>query len=154
WVAPVVSGYEHVGYALSSTSATFDAPRATVTYQWQSCTDRADAGTCTNIARATRATYTAVAGDAGKFLRVGVVARNAQAQSSAVAYSLIDQTAIGNSAPVNSVAPVVSGYEHVGYALSSTSGTFDAPRATVTYQWQSCTNKADAGTCSDIAGAT
>src|SRR5207342_1097942 len=154
WVAPVVSGYEHVGYALSSTSATFDAPRATVTYQWQSCTDRADAGTCTNIARATRATYTAVAGDAGKFLRVGVIARNTQAQSSAVAYSLIDQTAIGNSAPVSWLAPVVSGYDHVGYALSSTTGMFDAPKPTVTYQWQSCTDQADAGSCTNIAKAT
>ena len=154
WVVPVVSGYEHVGYALSSTTGTFDAPRPTYTFQWQRCTDQADAGTCLDITGATRATYTAVSGDAGKFLRVGVVARNTQAQFSAVAYSLIDQTAIGNSAPVNWVAPVVSGYEHVGYTLSSTTGMFDAPKATVTYQWQRCTDQADAGTCTNIAGAT
>jgi large repetitive protein len=153
-VLPVVSGYEHVGYALSSTTGTFDAPQLTYTYQWQSCTDKADAGTCVDIIGATRATYAAVGGNAGKFLRVGVRAKNALAQSSAAAYSLIDQTAIGNSAPVNWVAPIVSGYDHVGYVLSSTAGTFDAPRPTVTYQWQRCTDKADAGTCTNIATAT
>ena len=153
-VAPTVSGYEHVGYAQSASTGTFDAPRPTYTYQWQSCTNKADAGTCSDISGATRATYTAVTGDAGKFLRVGVIARNTQAQFSAAAYSLIDQTAIGNSAPVNWVAPVVSGYEHVGYPQSSTTGTFDTPRATVIYQWQSCTDKADAATCTDIARAT
>ena len=153
-VLPVVSGYEHVGYALSSTTGTFDAPKPTVTYQWQSCANNADAGTCSDVTGATRATYTAVSGDAGKFLRVGVKAKNAQAQSSAAAYSLIDQTAIGNSAPVNWVAPIVSGYEHVGYVLSSTTGTFDAPKPTVTYQWQRCTDKADADTCTNIASAT
>ena len=83
-----------------------------------------------------------------------MVAKNTQAQSSAVAYSLIDQTAIGNSAPVNWVAPVVSGNLYVGQSLSSTTGTFDAPKPTVTYQWQRCTDRADAGTCTNIARAT
>jgi len=154
WMAPVTSGYQHVGYALSATTGTFDAPKPTYTYQWQSCTNRANAGTCSDIVGATRPTYTAVTGDAGKFLRVGVIARNTQAQFSAAAYSLIDQTPIGNTAPVNWVAPVTSGYEHVGYALSATTGTFDAPKPTYTYQWQSCTDKTDAGTCADIARAT
>jgi hypothetical protein len=154
WVAPLVTGYEHVGYALTSTTGTFDAPKPTFTYQWQRCTDRADAGTCSDITGATKATYTAVSADAGRFLRIGVVARNTQGQSSSAAYSLIDQTAIGNSAPVNWVAPVVSGYEHVGYAQSSTTGTFDTPKPAYIYQWQRCTDKADAGTCTDITGAT
>ena len=43
-----------------------------------------------------------VSDDNGRFLRVGVVARNTQAQSSAVAYSSIAQTAVAN----NQAAPV------------------------------------------------
>ena len=52
--------------AATSTTGTFDAPKPTYTYQWQSCTNRADAGTCFDITGATRATYTAVSRRCGQ----------------------------------------------------------------------------------------
>ena len=108
--------------------------------------------TCADIGSATRSTYTPVVGNAGKGIRVKVTAVN-NAKESASAYSAITAN-VSNTGPANTVLPVVSGYEHVGYALSSTTGTFDAPKPTVTYQWQRCTDKADAGTCTNIASAT
>lgn len=56
------------------------------------------------------------------------------------------------SAPVNTVAPVVSGTETVGQTLTATNGTWTgSPTITYTYQWQ---NSVDGeGSWLDIAGA-
>ena len=51
------------------------------------------------------------------------------------------------SAPINTVAPAVTGTATVGQTLSSTTGTWTgAPAPTFTYQWQRVTT--------DISGAT
>ena len=118
---PTVSGYVHAGYLLSAAKGTWAGSPVMFTYQWQACTDREDVGTCADIASATRSTYTPVVGNAGKGIRVKVTAVN-RAKESASAYSAITAY-VSNAAPANWVAPAVSGYEHVGYALSSTTGT-------------------------------
>jgi hypothetical protein len=125
---PRVSGYPHAGYVLSASNGTWAGSLLTFTYRWQACTDRADVGTCADIGGATRSTYTPVVGDAGKGIRVKVTAVN-KARESGSAYSAITAS-VSNAVPANTVLPVVSGYEHVGYALSSTTGTFDTPRPT------------------------
>ena len=52
------------------------------------------------------------------------------------------------AAPVNTVAPAVSGFSHVGQTLRATSGTWaGVPTPTYSYQWQSCTT-------SDCSGGT
>lgn len=60
---------------------------------------------------------------------------------------------VGNSAPVNTVAPVVSGTELVGETLSCTEGTWTGtPTPTYTYQWQ--VSDDGVGGWSNIGGAT
>ena len=81
---PTVSGYAHAGYMLSASNGTWAGSLLRFTYQWQACTDREDAGTCADIAGATRSTYTPVAGNAGNGIRVKVTAVN-QAKESASA---------------------------------------------------------------------
>src|SRR5512133_3581113 len=115
---PTVSGYVHAGYLLSAARGTWAGSPVTFTYQWQACTDRDDPGTCADIAGATRVTYTPVVGNAGKGIRVKVTAVT-RARESASAYSAITAN-VSNAAPVNWVAPITSGYQHVGYALSAT----------------------------------
>lgn len=57
------------------------------------------------------------------------------------------------AAPVNTVAPVVSGTSHVGQALSTTNGTWtDDGSPTFTYQWQR--DNSGGGVYSNISAAT
>jgi hypothetical protein len=58
------------------------------------------------------------------------------------------------AAPANSAVPTVSGYVHAGYLLSAANGTWAGSPVAFTYQWQACSDRDDAGTCADIAGAT
>ncbi|CAO3380534.1 DUF4347 domain-containing protein [Azospirillum argentinense] len=136
-VAPSVSGTATVGNALSATNGTWSDPdgdNRSFTYQWY----RADDTNGTNgalISAATSSNYTLTSSDAHKYLRVVVTASDGKGgvQTATSAY-----TAILNSAPVNSVAPSVSGTATVGNALSATNGTWSDPdgdNRSFTYQW-------------------
>jgi hypothetical protein len=54
--------------------------------------------------------------------------------------------------PVNTVPPAVSGSPQVGFALTTTPGTWNATKPTFAYQWLRCSAKGAA--CTAIAGAT
>jgi len=57
------------------------------------------------------------------------------------------------TAPVNTVAPSISGTPKVGLSLFANAGTWtSAPAPTFTYQWRQCDAAGD--NCADIAGAT
>lgn len=57
------------------------------------------------------------------------------------------------TAPVNTVAPAISGTQHVGQVLTTTNGTWtDDGSPTFTYQWQR--DNSGGGVYSDITGAT
>lgn len=127
-VAPAVTGTATVGQTLSCSTGTWDAAPAaiTYTYQWQRGT--------TNISGATSSTYVVQSADAGNTLRCVVTATNAVGATSANSNS----TASVTQAPVNTVAPSVSGTAQVGQTLSSTTGTWTGTPASFTYayQWQ------------------
>lgn len=138
-VAPVVSGTATVGQTLSTTDGTWTgAPAPTFTYQWQR------AGS--NIGGATSSTYVLVAADYANTIRCVVTATNSVAPSGVSANSNSTAAVAGN-APVNTVAPVVSGTATFGQTLSTTDGTWTGvPTPTFTYQWQRVTT--------NIGGAT
>lgn len=138
-VAPVVSGTATVGETLSTTNGTWlGAPAPTFTYQWQR--------TGSNIGGATSSTYVLVAADYANTIRCVVTATNSSAPSGVSANSNSTASVAGN-APVNTVAPVVSGTAQARQTLSSTTGTWTGvPTPTFTYQWQFGT--------SNIGGAT
>lgn len=128
-VAPVVSGTAAVGQTLSTTNGTWTgAPAPTFTYQWQR--------SAVNISGATSSTYVLVAADYANTIRCVVKATNSIAPSGVTANS--NSTAsVAGAAPVNTVAPAVTGTASFGSTLTTTDGTWTGtPTPTFTYQWQ------------------
>ncbi|WP_186466149.1 DUF4347 domain-containing protein [Azospirillum brasilense] len=159
---PSVSGTATVGNALSTTNGTWsdaDGDNQTYTYQWY----RADDTNGTNaasISGATSSSYTLAAGDLNKYLRVVVTANDGKGgtQTATSVYSS-QVTAAGNGAPVNTVAPTVSGTATVGNALTRGNGTWtdpDGDSLTYTYQWYRAddTNGTNAASISGATGAS
>jgi len=136
-VVPAISGSASVGNSLSSSAGTWnDADGDTLSYgyQWY----RADDNGGTNdslITGATASSYSLTSTDAHKYLRVVVTANDSNGSADQSATSL--RTAIGNSAPTNSIIPAISGSASVGSALSSNAGTWtDADGDTLSYSYQ------------------
>ncbi len=75
---PSITGTPRVGRTLRAASVTATTvnsnPTGKISYQWQICTT--NTGGCTDIASATRTTYTTVNADLGKYLRVVATAIN------------------------------------------------------------------------------
>jgi hypothetical protein len=99
-----------------------------------------------DIGGATSNTYVLVAADYANTIRCVVKATNSVAPSGVTANSNSTASVAGN-APVNTVAPAVTGTATVGQTLSTTNGTWTGvPTPTFTYQWQRVTT--------NISGAT
>jgi hypothetical protein len=99
-----------------------------------------------DIGGATSSTYVLVAADYANTIRCVVRATNSIAPAGVTANSNSTASVAGN-APVNTVAPVVSGTATFGQTLSTTNGTWTGvPTPTFTYQWQRVTT--------NISGAT
>lgn len=125
-VAPVISGSSVIGSTLTSTTGTWiGTPVITYAYQWKR------AGV--NIIGATNSTYVLVSADYNQAITCEVTATNAFGSASALSNSITGTA----TAPVNTVAPVISGTNVVGSTLSSTTGTWTGtPTITYTYQWK------------------
>ncbi len=134
---PVVLGTPSLGATLSTDNGSWTpvGDNLTYTYVWQ----RGDAvNGYTNITGATGATYTTVAADAGKSIRVVVSATNVDGSLSATSAA----TAAVQPPPVNSTAPAApSGTYLNGYVLTPDNGTWNGP-ATYNYAWLRCPGNA------------
>jgi subtilisin len=135
---PAVSGTATVGSNLTATTGTWTgaAPIA-YTRQWMRCTSTATTA-CSDIAGATAATYTVVAADSGRYLRVRV--RGANAKGSAVAVSE-PTVAVGSASgkPVLVTAPSITGTTRVGSTLSASPGVWTGRGPmTFTVSWATC----------------
>jgi len=125
-VAPVISGSSDIGSVLTTTDGTWigTAP-ITYTYQWKQSGNP--------IIGETNSTYTLVVADYLRNITCEVTATNVAGSSSATSNGII----CTGVAPVNTVAPVISGTPTVGQTLSSTTGTWTGnPTPTYTYQWK------------------
>jgi len=60
------------GSTLTASDGTWDFGPGSYVYQWQACSNGADANTCANIAGATAKTYVATAANTNQYLRVAV----------------------------------------------------------------------------------
>ena len=148
---PTISGTAQVGEMLTAdTSGITDADglvNATYSYQWL--------GDDTDIAGATSSTYTLLAGDEGRTIRVRVIvtddAGNETTLTSAATEAV--EAAPQPDSPATG-APTISGTAQVGEMLTAdTSGITDADglvNATFSYQWVANDGAAD----TDISGAT
>jgi surface protein len=124
-VAPVISGSTTFGSVLSSTTGTFTGnPTPTYAYQWKRG--------ATNIGT-NSSTYTLVAADSTASITCVVTATNALGSANSTSNTITAD----NYAPVNTVAPVISGSTALGGVLSSTTGTWNGiPTITYAYQWR------------------
>ena len=145
---PTITGTAAVGSTLTATNGTWSGSTPiTYTYAWERCAT--NGATCAAISGATTETYKVASADAAHTLRVVVTATNAagsgQATSSFVSVS-------ATSAPVNTVAPAVTGTAKQGLTLTTTLGTWSGGSLTYLYLWYRC----DAGetNCASISGAT
>ncbi|HET7566675.1 MAG TPA: LamG-like jellyroll fold domain-containing protein [Gaiellaceae bacterium] len=146
---PTISGTLLVGRTLSADTGSWSGTTPlTFAYEW----DRCVGGSCTSIAGATASSYTTGNDDAGTTLEVVVTASNSGGSDSATS---AETGVIGSvTAPVSTVAPVVSGPVAEGATLAVTSGSWTgADSLSFAYQWQRCTS-GDQATCSDIGDAT
>lgn len=105
--APAISGTSTVvGQQLTASTGAWSWRPTAYAFQWQRCTT-ADASSCVSIAGATNAAYVIVADDAGKRLRVQVVARNLNGAVASPASSNL--LTIDGLPPAPIPAPVVGG---------------------------------------------
>lgn len=163
---PSISGTAKYGSLLTATSGTWKAtPTASYAYKWLRCTNSGAAAStlptgCTEISlNSTSSTYTAIATDVTRFLRVRVTATNSA--GSAASYSK-STSVVAGVAPFSTGAPTVSGTAKVGSLLTvNSSGTWDGaptPSGTYTYAWYACTKSgvatASPSGCSVIRSAT
>lgn len=139
-VAPVVTGTATVGQTLSTSTGTWTGD-ATITYAYRWMRGSAPIG------GATSNTYVLVAGDAGEAVSCVVTGTNAKGSAAASSNGVSVAAGGGGDAPVNTVAPAVTGTATVGQTLTTTDGTWTGD-ATIsfTYQWQHGTT--------NISGAT
>jgi hypothetical protein len=133
-VAPTITGTAQNGQTLTASTGTWTNYVASYTYQWQQGT--------TNIAGATSSTYVLDATYVGVTIRCVVTATNVTGSASANSAST---AAVLPLAPVNSVAPAVTGTAKNTYTLTASTGTWSGS-PTFTYQWQQGTT--------NISGAT
>ena len=151
--APTISGTAQVGETLTAATSgiadTDGLTSPTYAYQWV----RVDGSAEADISGATAMTYTLVADDEGKTIKVKVSfaddASNAETLTSAATVAV---TAAANNPATG--APTISGTAQVGQTLTAaTGGIMDSDgltTSTYTYQWV----RVDGSTETDIPGTT
>lgn len=137
--APTVAGTAEEGQTLTAAPGTWTASPTGFSYQWRRC--NSGGSSCTDIPGATSQTYVVAAADAGKTLRVSVVASNAAgpgaAATSAPTAVVTTPSDLGSSLPAR--LPMSSG--SVNYYVNPVSGNDTTGDGTAGAPWKTI-NKA------------
>jgi hypothetical protein len=145
-----------VGVAVDATEGTWSGgPAPTLTYQWYRCTSAGAALTqsrvpsgCSAISRATSAAYTATTSDLGRYLRLGVTAKNLASRRGVINFSVTSGAVVG--APVRARALTVTVSPRVGRAAAAvSSAVLGTASINYAYAWYSCTRATIASTTLD-----
>ncbi len=147
--SPIVSGSPAVGSQLHTTAGAWTNYPTNYAYQWQRCTSTGSS--CANIPKATKATYTLTAVDAGHAIRSEVLASN-PAGAAASGYAPSSPTGVVGYKPAVTTLPKLSGNAKVGKSLSVTTGTWKNAPTAYAYQWLRCDSSGLS--CKKIGGAT
>jgi hypothetical protein len=130
---PAISGIAQQGQTLSASAGLWSYAPTGYTYLWQDC-DGAGAG-CVPIADATTSSYVVAADDVGATITVVVTATNAGGSATTTSSP---SAVVTLGAPVNTLAPTVSGTVAQGATLSADSGTWSGSPVAYSYQWSRC----------------
>jgi hypothetical protein len=145
---PTISGTAQDGQTLATTKGTWGGSPTSYTYAWSRCDS--SGSSCTTIAGATAATYTAAAADKGTTLRVTVTAGNAGGSTPAT--SAPSAVISDKAAPTDTAAPSISGSLQVGSTLTAGKGTWSGSPTSYALAWSRC--DASGNGCAKIDGAT
>lgn len=164
--APAITGTLRVPNVLTLSRGTWSGVPTTFAYQWFRCTTRPTTAiattpaTCAAIAGATATTYRLTAADVNKFLVGRVKASNRSGIRYKFSVGTTSRILAQNIAPVNTVAPAITGTPNVSQFLTASNGTWSESPTGFTYQWYRCTARQSAAAntvpsgCSAIDGAT
>jgi YVTN family beta-propeller protein len=146
---PTISGLAQQGQTLSEAHGSWTNSATGYSYQWLQCNGRGES--CSAIAGATGQTYVLVEADLAHTLRVQETAANAGGSSGA-ATSAATAAVVPPGAPVNTVAPTISGTTERGQTLTEHQGSWTNSPTVYSYQWLRCDAKGEG--CAAIPGAT
>lgn len=144
---PTITGTPKVGETLTAQNGTWTNNPTAYQYQWQRCGGAG--GGCANVPGAVERTYLLSSADAGRTMRVRVLAVNAD--GAAAARSAPTTVVESSSAPQNTDRPSILGEERVGEELTAEEGSWTNSPTGYTYQWQRC--DADGTSCLAVVGA-
>jgi hypothetical protein len=145
---PTITGTPRVGETLTAQNGTWTNNPTAFQYQWQRC--GGGGGGCSNVPGAIEKTYLLTAADAGRTMRVRVLAVNADGANAA--RSAPTAVVTTSAAPQNTARPSITGEARVGEELTVEDGTWTNAPTAFAYQWQRC--DADGTGCLPVAGAT
>jgi hypothetical protein len=130
-VAPTISGSARVGQTLTVNVGTWTGTPTptTFTYKWYNSSIYVTIGTSS--------TYTVASSDLGYRIYCFVTADNGTINAGTTsAYTSVVTSASGNSAPVNTALPTITGTLKSGQTIEVSTGTWSAyPESTYSYQW-------------------
>lgn len=154
---PAISGTLLTGMTLTAKAETWSGrPPVRLLYHWRRCDD--DGGPCEFIGLRDDdvekgRTYTLRAEDAGRTLRVLVIAENAFGTSAALSNPTTIIGPVPPKPPRNTSLPTIAGVARQGATLTASSGTWASPQPTrLSFQWLRCS--ASGGACESIPRAT
>ena len=123
---PVITGTAQVNLTLSVSNGTWNNTPSSYDYQWK----------VNNVNKGTNApTYKLVVGDVGFLVTCTVTASNTGG-SNAVTSASVGPVGAAPPAPVNTVAPAITGTAQEDGLLTCSTGTWTNSPASYAYQWQ------------------
>ena len=140
-VIPSISGTKRTGETLTASPGTWSGAPTSYAYQWKRAST--SGGTYTNISSATNSTYVLTDSDIGKFIKVSVVATNANGSSTAelsaatTAISDLPDSATPSTSSTTSTSDgytfTISNYSNLyNYSVSASSGSVSRSADAVT----------------------
>jgi hypothetical protein len=144
---PVISGPVREGQALNTTNGTWTNTGGTLnfSYQWRQC--NLAGASCVDVGT-NAATYVLRSADVEHRMRVIVTAQDSQGTTKAES---VQSAPILFAAPVNTVAPTLSGEPEVTKTLTATTGTWTGGGVSFSFRWQRC--QGNGANCNNIAGS-
>jgi hypothetical protein len=148
-IAPLIVGLTITGQTLTATEGTWTGTEPIAyKFQWELC--NASGAACSEIAGATKSSFTIPDGDAGHTLVVIVTATNVAGSVSKASSASTEILGVG---PKDTEAPSISGTATAGQILTASSGKWSGTEPILyEYEWLRC-NKAGAE-CTTAAAAS